>query len=128
MTTGHTTQGAGRVQAAFTDFVAEQATTSSYVEVGFDFNKTDLVTEIAVEHAVSLCIWASSADEDSLIKVEHMVCRGFGEWKELVAEQTLTADAAATIIYADVIRAGRIRIRIKESVAGGTVTVGGICK
>lgn len=122
------TASAARVQAAFTTLHAEVATTDTYTAVEFEFGGGKTISEIRAEHAVSLELWALSTTQDSLIKVEHKPCGDFSEWRELVAETTLTGDAAATVLHSDVLRAGRIRIMVKESVAGGTVEVGGILK
>lgn len=121
---------AARVTAAHTAGISnDQATTSDYVDLAFQVRGLDddgnqkTITEIPVEHAVSLLIFALASTQNGLVKVLGKVHPEWSAWDEIVSETTLTA-GTDTQLFADTIRHSVIKVQIKESVAGGTVKVG----
>ena len=123
---GTDTRGAKRVQAACMAAVATQAATASYTAVEFTIGGTvnnRVVTELHLDHAVTLEIRAVATVQDCKIKVQRKTAKGFSAWSDLVSETALVAGTEAEI-YADVARSQVYRIMILEGATpGGTVEV-----
>jgi hypothetical protein len=115
--------GGSRVQqGASTYYIDGQATTGSYADVTFKRGDGVEVSALSMQAHISLMVEAKASGQDVKIKILQRA-HSDAEWRELQAETDVTTASVAEV-YADNVRAGEIKIQVKEgSTSGGTVMI-----